>query len=230
MNRMPLLASFALFVLLCASIAFWGMQMFRPQARAVAPAPQAGKPEVRLDSVAALFGGKPAAVAVASNFQLKGVVMSGTPGESVAILSADGKPAQTARVNKEVMPGVVVKEVHPTYVMLSDGGVNKRVELPEGAKGQGGLGAAPAPMPSQGIVPGAPGSMGGEPQPLNAPPPPMPGNPMPGIPGPGTPVNPGANPMAPAMPNTPPVMGGAMLGQPAPPNNGVIQVPPPAQR
>lgn len=223
MKRMPLLASFALFVLLCASIAFWAMQLFKPSGRSMAPPTQVGKPEVHLDAVAALFGGRPAQVAVASNFQLKGVVMSGTPGESVAILSADGKPAQTARVNKEIVPGVVVKEVHPNYVMLSEGGTSKRVDLPESAKNSMSMGG-PAPVP--GMMPGPVA----EPQPLNAP------SPMPGIPDPPHGANPMApNPMAPAMPNSPPVMGGVpQQGQPGGeppqggvPNSGVIQVPAP---
>ncbi len=122
-------AGFLLFIALCASVAYWGMQMFKPPARQVA-ATQAAKPEIRLDAAAALLGGQLGGTAVASNFQLTGVVVSGTPDQSVAIITTDGKPPKAVGVNSEVTSGVVVREVHPQYVMLSDGGVMKRIELP----------------------------------------------------------------------------------------------------
>lgn len=178
MKRLPLVASFILFIALCVSLAFWGMQLFKPPVRQVASAPQGPRAEVRIDAAASLFGGRPQNAAVASNFSLKGVVMSGTPGESVAILSADGKPAQSIREGKEATPGVTVREVHPLYVMLSDGGVLKRVDLPESARGQGGMQVAPAgnapppaPAPMPGITPIQPG-----PAPEGAPPAPNPAN------------------------------------------------------
>ena len=65
---------------------------------------------------------------------IAGAVVAGKPAESVAILSANGKPANSVRTNEEVMPGVTVKEVQRGYVLLSEGGVVKRVELPEKAK------------------------------------------------------------------------------------------------
>ena len=82
-----------------------------------------------------LFGGRQGPVAVATNYQLRGVVAAGTSGESIAILSADGKPPEAVRANREIQPGVIVKEVHPRYVLLQENGVIKRVELPEDAKG-----------------------------------------------------------------------------------------------
>lgn len=175
MKRLPLVASFILFIALCVSLALWGMSLFKPVPRQVTAPPQAPRAEVRVDAAAAVFGGRPAA-AVATNFQLKGVVMSGTPGESVAILSADGKPAQSIRESKEVVPGVTVKEVHPLYVVLLDGGVSKRVELPESARGQNSM--------VMGAPPGMP-QPGGNVTPLQPPPP---GMMMP---------TPGANPMNP---------------------------------
>ena len=109
MNRAPLLASFVLFLALCVSAAYWGMQLFNPPLRAVAAPPQSNQAAASLDAAAGLFGGHANAV-LASNFQLKGVVVSSNPAESVAILAANGKAAQAVRTNKEVLPGVVVKE------------------------------------------------------------------------------------------------------------------------
>jgi general secretion pathway protein C len=132
------------------------MQLFKPPMRAVAAPPQTKQPAPRLDAAAGLLGGHSNAV-VASNFQLKGVVVASNPAESVAIMAANGKPAQAIRTNAEVVPGVTVKEVNRRYVLLSEGGVVKRVELPENAKAQmkagistnaTGAGSPPANRPS----------------------------------------------------------------------------------
>lgn len=136
MKPQSLAASFLLFVALCASFAYWGMQLFKPPVRPVA-APQEAKPEIQRDAVAAIFGGRPPSTAVASNFTLKGIIMSGTPGESVAIIEPQGKPEKAVAVNSEIVPGVVVKEVQPRYITLSESGVTKRVELPANSGPQG---------------------------------------------------------------------------------------------
>jgi general secretion pathway protein C len=132
MKRLPVFVSFMLFIVLCISGTYWATRLFKPPVRPVAAPPPVAHVEVNMAAASALFGGRPAAAAVASNFQLKGVVVADKPEDSVAILSADGKPPQSVPLNAEVLPGVTVKEVHAKYVVLSDGGVNKRVELPEG--------------------------------------------------------------------------------------------------
>lgn len=144
MKRLPLAISFVLFILLCASLAYWGLQMFKPPLRPVAAPPRAAAPEVRPEAATALFGGRAAPVAVASNYQLRGVIFSGSARDSVAIISADGKPPQAIRLNSEVMPGVTVKEVHPGYVILSENGATKRVELPETGRDAGITSSVPA--------------------------------------------------------------------------------------
>jgi general secretion pathway protein C len=186
MKRWVVLSSFLLFIALCGSAAFWALQLFQPPLRQVAAPTQVASASVNLAAAATLFGGRPASVAVASNYQLKGVVVSGTAGESVAILSADGKPAQAVRVNREVSPGVTVREVHGQYVLLNEGGITKRVELPEGIKPQMGradfgnplpVGAMPtmlpqtAPMvPSTVVIQPPPDQMGEPPQGIMPPP------------------------------------------------------------
>lgn len=217
MRRLPLVASFLLFIALCASLAYWGMQLFKPPLRPVAAPPRSVQADIRPEAAAAVFGGRRGNVAVASNYQLQGVIFSGSPHDSVAILSTDGKPAQAIRVDKEVVPGVTVKEVHRDYVLLSEGGAVKRVELPESAKGQGGIASA-SPAPVQRATP------------------PMPGQAIPSR------AQAAATPAPPAVPATPPAamtptptptvpsMPGAMapqaqMPQPVPP--GQIQVPAP---
>lgn len=130
MKRLPVLTSFLLFVALCVSAAYWAMQLYKPPTRAVFVPPEASVPELRLEAATGLFGGR-ASTVVASNYQLKGLVDASHSMESVAILSADGKAAQVYKVGAEVGPGVIVKEVHPKYIVLSDAGILKRVELPD---------------------------------------------------------------------------------------------------
>lgn len=156
MKRLPGLTSFVLFIALCAAIAYWAMLLFKPAVRPVAAPPQASQPGPGPEAAQGLFGGN-ASVAVASNFQLKGVIVADVARDSVAILSADGKPAQAIASGAEVAPGVTVKEVHAQYVLLSDAGVSKRVELPESAKGQASADiASRAPLPMPAPPPAAP--------------------------------------------------------------------------
>ncbi|MBC7513198.1 MAG: hypothetical protein H7234_02045 [Herminiimonas sp.] len=155
MKRMPLLVTFLLFVALCASMAYWGLQLVRPPVRALAAPVVATPPELPLDVAALLFGGRPLAVGAASNYQLKGVVVAANGRESVAILSADGKPAQAVGLNTEFQPGVSVREVHGQYILLSEGGVMKRVALPEGARpiGQEFVPSSLPPLPPRAVPP-----------------------------------------------------------------------------
>ena len=128
MRHLPLVAASSLFVAVCGSAAYWGMQWFQPPARAVAAAPKAPPPPLNIDAAAGLFGGTPPGAAVATTFQLKGVIDDGP--EGVAILAAEGKPPVAVGVNQEAAPGVTVQEIHLTYVMLNDGGNVKRLDLP----------------------------------------------------------------------------------------------------
>ncbi len=142
MKRWPLIASFVLFIALCISAAYWAMQLLQPPMRAVVAPPRVFQPAPGPDAAAGLLGGHTTAVA-ASNYQLKGVIISNDPAESVAILSFNGKPAQAIRTNAEIAHGVTLKEVNRRYVLLSEGGALKRIELPEGAKAQLKAGQSP---------------------------------------------------------------------------------------
>jgi general secretion pathway protein C len=83
-------------------------------------------------------------VAAVSNYQLKGVVAA-RGNDSAAIISVDTQPALAIAIGKEVAPGVTVKEVHARHVILSEGGVNKRLDLPSDA----GVSSVPALMQEQ---------------------------------------------------------------------------------
>lgn len=190
MKNTRLLVSILLVALLCASLAFWALKLIRPAERPLV-APQQARQEINLDAAAGLFGGRPGA-AVATNFQLRGVIDARSETESVAIIAAAGKPAQAVAVGGEVAPGVVVREVHPRYVLLSENGVSKRIELPE--KIPPSTAAAPVgttPGAAQPARPAAPAPA------QNPPPPPAakmypPGSTAPAQPVPAQPVRSGA--------------------------------------
>jgi general secretion pathway protein C len=128
-KRLPPLAIFLAFLLLCISVAYWAMQLFKPPVRNVVAPISVERTDAPLAAAAGLFGGGSGGLVAASNFQLKGVVVAANARESVAIIAADGKPAQAVWINGELQPGVTVKEVHRQYVLLSEGGVTRRVEL-----------------------------------------------------------------------------------------------------
>ncbi|MGZ3183228.1 MAG: type II secretion system protein N [Telluria sp.] len=149
MNRLPLplLSTVLAVALLSASCAYWALQFYQPPQRPLAAPPPAAPVEPPVDAAALLFGGRQAAVAAPSNYQLMGVVAGGA--DSVAIIVADGKPAKAVKIGREIVPGVTVQEVKPRYVMLSEGGVPKRVDLPEPKPGAS---VAPAAAPSEPAV------------------------------------------------------------------------------
>lgn len=171
MKRLPLLFTVLAVVALSASLAYWGLQLFQPAQRPIAAVPLQQAAEPNLNAGKALFGGE-VAVAVISNYQLKGVVAA-RGYDSAAIVAIDGKPAIAAGVGREVAPGVTVKEVHDKYVLLSEGGVVKRLELASDAGGGGG--APPLPpiqQPIQPIQPIQPVQPIQQPAPLQGPVPP----------------------------------------------------------
>lgn len=187
MKRLPLLAGFVLFIALCASAAFWAMQLFKPAVRPVAAPAPAIQQETSIGAATGLFGGRKSvsAVAVASNYTLKGVVVARNPDDSIAIIATDGKPAQSVRVHAEIARGVSLKEVHRQYVLLSEGGVTKRVSLPENTQPQVSS-ANRIASPNPGVVPMPPLQPDGSTTPTLVPgqvPSPPPAIRLPGFPG-----------------------------------------------
>jgi general secretion pathway protein C len=145
MKRLPLIFSLLAVIALSASIAYWVMELYKPAQRPMAAIAEARMPDPLPEAGATLFGGQ-AVTAAASNYQLTGVVAAGR--DSVAILVADGQPPRALKVGREIASGVTVKEVHPKYVVLSEGGVLKRIELATDAKAGSEL-AAPVAQQNQ---------------------------------------------------------------------------------
>jgi general secretion pathway protein C len=140
-KRLPLILSLVGVILLAVSLAYWVLQLYQPPQRPLAAVPPSTMPDPPIDAAATLFGGQ-VAVASATSYQLTGIVADGR--ESVAIIVAEGSPPKALRVGKELSPGITLAEVHPRYVMLSDGGVLKRVDLATDAKAAAPMGGPPA--------------------------------------------------------------------------------------
>lgn len=126
-----LAASLAMFALLCATLAYWAMQLLAPP---VPIAPSGSLVDHRdapdLASAARLFGqpggGAAAAPPVAlANIQVLGVAASTVRGS--AVLVVDGKPPKAYMVGDVVAPGARLVEVRPDLAVVEQNGA--RVEL-----------------------------------------------------------------------------------------------------
>jgi general secretion pathway protein C len=169
MKRLPLILSFFVFIALCMSLSYWGMQMFKPKARAVVAPQNTSAFEQVLGQWGSIFGRSPTAQMAASNYQLKGVVVAPQAQDSAAIISMDGRPEQALAIGKELSPGVKLLEVHPAYILVSEAGVSKKIDLPQAAVNSG-ISFNPSP-PGMGITNNPPVNHHQELQPASLPPP-----------------------------------------------------------
>ena len=140
MKRLPFLFTLLAVIALSASIVYWVMEFYQPKQRPMAPVVAARIAEPSAEAAATLFGGQASAIVI-SSYKLTGVISSGR--EGVAILLADGQPPRAVQVGKQIASGVVLKEVWPKYVMLSEGGVLKRIDIATDPTAGGGMGLAP---------------------------------------------------------------------------------------
>lgn len=222
MKRLPLIFSLLAVIVLSASIAYWAMELYKPKQRPLAPIVSATVAEPSADAAMTLFGGQASAV-VASNYQLTGVVAAGS--EGVAIIVADGQPPKAVKVGTELASGVLLQEVHPKYVMLSEGGVAKRIDLATDDKaGSNAALAAPGFGQAQQDMPAPNQPMQNQPMPMPVPnQPPQPNQPMP------VPEQPGASvPVPPPQPNQP-VEDPMALPPGVPPPPPPVQMPAPTR-
>lgn len=162
MKRLPLLATVLALIALSASVAYWLMALNPPPQRPIAPAPIAVVPPPSVDAAATLFGGQ-VATAVATNYVLTGVISSGRQG--VAIIVADGGAPKALKIGREVAPGITLSDVYPRYVMLSDNGISKRIDLATDSKAGTAMGSV-LTAPSSAL----PAAQGGPQGPTSEPP------------------------------------------------------------
>src|SRR5450830_287342 len=151
MNRLPFMSTVAAVVALTASTAYWALQLYKPEQRPIAAVAVQDTPPAPVDAARGLFGGE-TAVAAGSSYKLVGVVASRNGRDSVAIVAANGDAPKAYPVGAEVAAGVTVKEVQPRFVLLLEGGVQKRLDLPSDA-GASTTTAAALPDVNRGAAP-----------------------------------------------------------------------------
>jgi general secretion pathway protein C len=116
-------------------LAKWAWVLFAPRATAIALAPEHGT----VAEAGKLFGVATAAASAVEaaawpDVRLVGV-FAGTAGRSgFAVLKLDDKRQAGVAVGENVLPGIRLTEVHPGYVLLEGGGVQRRVNLEEKRK------------------------------------------------------------------------------------------------
>jgi general secretion pathway protein C len=179
MKRLPVLLSFMIVLALSASLAYWAMQLLKPTERPIAMTQVQNAPPANLQAAAGLFGGQSVASA-ASNYRLTGVIAAGdgrgsdgrrsAGRRSAAIMVINAKAPQAVPVGRAVAPGVLLTEVHSNYVLLSDGGAIRRVDLDANPKGTAGGGLLMQP-PVNPAVPAPPAQMASQPGAVVVPPP-----------------------------------------------------------
>ena len=121
-------ATFAVWLLAAASLAYWGLRLGARPAPLVPAAGAPGAPPVDPLAVARFLGetapaAGPAAAAapsLASRFALVGVVAGARSGGGAAILSVDGQPARTVRVGALVEEGLVLQSVQGRTAVIAD--------------------------------------------------------------------------------------------------------------
>lgn len=156
MTRLPVVLSFALFLALAASLAYWLVQWTAPVPRAVSALPKNERSVFPVSAAASLFGGRSQEASMA-HVQLRGVVHSGRSSDSVAIIAVEGKPPRAIRVNSEIAPGVKVKQILKKTVVVSEQGAERELRLPAFAAQESSAAAVqPAAPPPVNALPANP--------------------------------------------------------------------------
>jgi hypothetical protein len=81
-------------------------------------------------AAAQLFGGASAAATI-TPLQLSGIIYSAIPGERVAIITSDAKPARALRLHAEVAPGIIIKQINQRSVVVLENSQQRVIPLPK---------------------------------------------------------------------------------------------------
>jgi general secretion pathway protein C len=117
-----------LFLLWCASLTYWTLFFTTLPTQKVALSSVNEMPKIVLSDAMSLFGG-------GSNNEsrfplfLRGVILSGESGASLAIIGAPGAPQKLIQRDAELMPGITLHEIHANYIVVLDHGLRREVPL-----------------------------------------------------------------------------------------------------
>jgi general secretion pathway protein C len=128
MKRLPLLCSFVLFILLCASVTYWVLQWTAPATRALQVIAPSEPTHPDISAAVQLFGGASAAATV-TPLQLSGIVYASKASERVAIIATEAKPARALRLHAEVVPGVSIQQINQSSVEILEHGQLREIRL-----------------------------------------------------------------------------------------------------
>lgn len=228
----PLAASLAMFALLCATIAYWALQLVAP-AVPIAPAGSLADQRDAPDLFAAgkLFGlpvgsRGAAQVAVVSNIQVLGVAASEVRGS--AVLVVDGKPPKAYMVGDAVGADAKLVEVRSDAAIIERNGARVELAAPQRPSvATLSSGPARADANSAAVAPPVPAAAPVPPPTVAAPPPPP--QPAPGPINGRSPGPPAATP-APAQPEASGAPAAEQPGAPAQQPAAVADPPGPVSR
>ena len=130
MKRLPLLINVMLFAAICALISFWAMKVFNPKPRNLEAPKMVAPFEPAVGQWGPVFGQDATGQNVPSIFALKGVVYAQRAADSVALIVVDGKPGVAVPIGKEFAPNIKLLEVYATYIVVSESGVSRRIDVP----------------------------------------------------------------------------------------------------
>jgi general secretion pathway protein C len=128
MKRLPIMSSFLLFLMLCASVTYWLMQWMAPATRPLVMPAQAERALPEMSAAANLFGGSTEA-ANPQGVKLTGIIHTKSANESIAIISLEGKPTRELKVGAEVSSTLVLKTIDTYSIVLLNNGVEQRISL-----------------------------------------------------------------------------------------------------
>jgi general secretion pathway protein C len=117
-----------LFLLLCASLTYWTLFFTTQPTHKVALSSVNEMPQVVLSDAMSLFGGSSNNDSRFPLF-LRGVILSGESGASLAIIGAPGAPQKLIQRGAELMPGITLQEIHANYIVVLDHGLRREVPL-----------------------------------------------------------------------------------------------------
>jgi hypothetical protein len=131
MKRLPVLLSFGCFLLLCASVAVWGMRMFKGQARGVSSSVVQQSFEPATGMWGGIFGESQSVQNAPSSYLLKGLFCHELVCQALPwLLQMENLPSLCGLAR--ISSGVQVREISARSVQFAEGGVLRRIELPQG--------------------------------------------------------------------------------------------------
>ena len=126
-----------LIAVLAISLAHWTWALLAPRTVAASTLAtyseaQSGAPQVKRNLFGVVQEGKASAVVDASptsRVKLLGILSGGVAGGGRAIFALESGKPKTVEAGSQVMPGLVLKEVYPDYVLVARSGLVERMKL-----------------------------------------------------------------------------------------------------